>query len=230
MPTYEWILFDADNTLLDFEEAELFALSHTLKEKSISYTPSLHQTYKVINHQCWSAFENGKMTKSELRWKRFELFLSDIGRSDVSPKSFEKQYLGRLSEAGFMIEGSRNLLEDLQGTYRLAIVTNGLKEVQRPRFRQAGIYDLFDTIIVSDEIGFAKPSHDFFQYTFEQINFPEKKKVVIVGDNLNSDIKGGNNFGISTCWYNYHQKENDTEVQPKYEAKNMDDLRSLFLF
>ncbi len=220
---YKWILFDLDNTLYDFDLSSKESLQQTFSAFGVDYSPENIQTYKRINHQCWTDFENGKMDFATLRNIRFELFSKAInGKFD--PVAMGSHYLKLLSEADHMIDGAFDLLDDLLGKVSMAVVTNGLKEVKRPQLSRPAINKYFDAIIISEEVGVAKPHKGFFDYTFEAINHPAKSDVIIIGDNLNSDIRGGNDFGITTCWYNPGSKVNDTEVKPDIEIKQLDEL------
>lgn len=217
---YQWILFDLDNTIYDFDRSSKDALQNTFDHFSIPHTEENIQTYKQINHQCWTDFENGKMDFATLRNIRFELFTERIGVK-VKPSSMGDHYLYLLSQADHMIEGALPLLQDLRPRAKMAVVTNGLKEVKRPQLSRPAINQYFDAIVISEEIGIAKPHRGFFEHTFDLIKHPDKSDVIIIGDNLNSDIKGGNDFGISTCWYNPTGKTNDTTVQPDTEIQHL---------
>ena len=220
---YHWILFDADNTILDFDRSEREALAEALKELAIPFEESHHQAYHRINKACWRAFEQGELSRDELRLRRFELFFQEIGHQ-AEAGAFGASYLQHLSHGSFLIEGAMDQVRRLAGKYRLALVTNGLKEVQRPRISKSGLEPFFQAIVVSDEIGHSKPNSSFFEYTFDQIGHPPKDKVLIIGDNLNADIRGGADFGIHTCWYNPQHQENDLGISPNYEVARLQNL------
>jgi len=224
MRRYDWILFDADNTLFDFDLAAKNAFKAMLVHFKIVQTPVHYPTYIQVNNQCWKEFEHGQITATELRTKRMEMFLNAIGEYRI-PSEMNDYYLQKLSEGSVLIDGALDLINQLLAQqFKLAIITNGLKEVQRPRIAAANLTQAFETIVVSDEIGFAKPANDFFEYTFQQINHPEKTSALVVGDSLNSDIKGGNDFGVNTCWYNPKNKTSDEKIKPTYEIKVLKEL------
>lgn len=223
---YEWILFDADNTLFDFDQSAKHSLEKTIRDFGIDYV-SEHQTiYEKINKACWKQFEDGLIPQSQLRNMRFELFLKEIDEQADIP-SISTYYLKCLSETDFMLDGARALLDRLHGKIKMVIVTNGLKEVQRPRITKAKLTHYFETIVVSDEIGVAKPYSAFYDYTFQQISHPNKKSVLKIGDSLNSDIQGGLNYGLDTCWYNPKQATNNSSFQPTYEISTLDEIDQL---
>lgn len=223
---YHWILFDADNTLFDFDRAERYALETALEEEGIAFEEAYMDRYHRINKACWREFEEGKLDPPTLRLRRFELFFSELGVSVPSAK-FSAQYLTLLGETSFTIPGAHELLEQLRNTHRLALVTNGLKEVQRPRLTRSGLEPFFDVVVVSDEIGYSKPGAAFFDYTFEQMGRPSRSQAVIVGDSLSSDIRGGNDYGVDTCWYNPRQLDNESDIEPTYEIHRLDSLPAI---
>ncbi|HHM21047.1 MAG TPA: HAD family hydrolase, partial [Bacteroidetes bacterium] len=158
------------------------------------------------------------------RLVRFERFLTVIGEYR-DPHELSTYYLKELSGIGFLLDGARTLLEDLLDRgHRLCLITNGLKEVQRSRIAAARMEPYFEAIVISDEIGTAKPHAGFFQYAFSAIGHPDKEKVVVVGDSLSSDIQGGNNFGLATCWFNPDGRDNITAHRPDYEIKNLEEI------
>lgn len=223
---YSWLLLDADNTLFDFDRCEGSALQRALEDHSVPYSENHHPVYNTINKQCWRDYEDKKITKAELRLRRFELFFESIGVS-LDPDEFGRNYLVHLSTAAFLLDGALDLLQKLRTDYQLALVTNGLKEVQRPRLNAGALGDFFDVIIVSDEIGHAKPHAPFFEYTFEQIGRPDKDRVLIVGDNINADVKGGLDYGIHACWFNPHAQDKPQHIQPTYEIRQLGELLHL---
>lgn len=220
---YQWILFDADNTLFDFDRSEKYALEQAFSDYNIPISDEFVKMYHEVNKQCWKAFEEGEMDQGTLRSRRFELFLDKI-KVKGDPREMGTNFLRYLADTDFMVEGARPLLNRLLGKYKMAIVTNGLQDVQRPRVRKTGTEHYFEAIIVSEEIGASKPGKAFFDYTFEQIGQPTKKEALMVGDNLNSDIRGGNDFGIDTCWFNPGRQRNESDVVPKFEIDELNHL------
>ncbi len=213
---YQWLLFDADNTLFDFDRSMRQALQDAMESAGVTFQQDFHPIYEAINTQCWSDFENGKISKADLRTRRFELFFERI-QVALNADHFATEYLYRLSQLTFLVEGAAVLLESLHREFRLGLVTNGLTEVQRPRLAKSGLQHFFDVVVVSDEIGHAKPHAGFFDYAFQQMRQPHKQEVMIIGDNLHADIHGGLDYGIDACWYNPQQLPNDLNVQPTYQ-------------
>ena len=217
---YKYLFFDLDNTLYDFDASEKIALEHTLIENNVVFSENHLQTYKKINKACWTRFENGEISQGKLRYLRYELFLEALNL-DADFVAFGDLYLRKLSESACLFPETTSVLEQLHGNFELVLISNGLKEVQRPKIRKSGIYDYFKTIVISDEIGVAKPHAGFFDYTFEQLNHPNKNEVLVIGDNLNSDIKGGINYDLDTCWLNLHKIDYEGVIKPKYIIENI---------
>ena len=224
---FTWLLFDADNTLLDFTKASIDAFELVCKDFLIDYTPVTFQTYQTLNHGVWKEFEKQQITAVDLRTKRMSLFLNAIGKTNIDPDIFSDRYMEHVVTASEMYDGVEELLKGLQKDYTLSIVTNGLKEAQRPRLRKLNLMSYFDSVVVSDEIGTAKPAIEFFEYAYQSIpNPPPKAELLMIGDSLNSDIKGGNNFGIATCWLS-RGKELTGDVRPDYIIEDVFELPSL---
>ena len=220
---YNWILFDADNTLLDFTGASKMAFAEAVKQLDIPHSKDLFDKYKKANHIVWTELENGTIDAITLRKKRFELFLKDI-EMDRDPVLFNRLYLDNLVEHSGLLSGARQLLNHLHGKTKLGLITNGLKEVQRPRLAHTKIDHYFDVIVISDEIGVSKPDRAYFDYTFKEMGLPPKENVLVVGDNLNSDIKGGMDYGLDTCWFNPHAQTNESGIAPTHHAQDFDEI------
>lgn len=224
---YTHLLFDADNTLFDFTGSSAKAFQKLLVSLNLNDEKDYYAIYQIGNLQVWKEFELGTMNSETLRWKRFELFFNAIDY-DGDPHKANASYLNNLVDFAGLIPGAKTLLDDLKNTgYKLVIITNGLKEVQKPRINKINLAHYFESIIVSDEIGIAKPHPDFFKITADSINHPSKEKVLVIGDSLTSDIQGGNNYGYDTCWYNPLHKENKTSAKPTFEISNLEEIKKI---
>jgi 2-haloacid dehalogenase len=198
---YTWLFFDADGTLFDFELAEKLALSALLLDLGQPWSDDAHQSYQHINKELWLAFEEGKITQAEIKTQRFEKWLESLNiQADVEKMS--RDYLLYLSQQGPLLEGVLELIQTLSKKYKMLLLTNGLKEVQRPRFNASALKPYITDIIVSGEVGFAKPDPRIFEAAFKTIGHPTKNEVLMIGDSLSADIQGGINYGLETCWYN----------------------------
>ncbi|MDX1408403.1 MAG: YjjG family noncanonical pyrimidine nucleotidase [Saprospiraceae bacterium] len=224
MKRYDWILFDADHTLFDFDRSSKAALESALAEQGFDVLPRHFEMYYQINKQCWRAFEDGEIDRPTLRRLRFERFFEAAGLENDDPEAFNINYLSRLPHLPFFMNGALDLLDALFGHYRLGIVTNGMKEVQRPRLEMSGIDRYFEVIVVSGEIGVAKPDHAYFAYTHDRMGQPDKEQVLMVGDNLNSDVRGAQQFGYRGCWYNPGGVPNGEPVTPDFQIRALNEV------
>jgi 2-haloacid dehalogenase len=221
---YEWIFFDLDNTLMDFKNAARKAFSSSFVDFGLIEKQGHHDIYDDANSAVWKSFENGKIDALRLRTKRFDDFFMMANIRGVDSWEFNKIYLEYLIEYSTMLEGSIELLESLKNKVKLAIITNGLKEAQRPRIKKLGIGKYFEAIIVSDEIGISKPHKGYFDIVMETCGNPPKNKVLVIGDSLNSDMKGAINYGLDSCWCNLFGQINYSKIQPLFEINALSKL------
>lgn len=220
---YKWLLFDADGTLFDYDRAEATALKRTFEEVGCRYESTYAIRYREINSGLWLEFEKGQMTQQELRTRRFELLFETI-QVECDAESFSAKYLSNLAEGTALIDGAEEVVKSLYGRVGLMMITNGLAEVQRPRFARSAIGDFFADIVISEEVGAAKPDHKIFDVAFQRMNSPSKAEVLIVGDSLMSDMKGGSTYGIDTCWFNPTRKPRTLDVEIRHEIGNLSEL------
>lgn len=220
---YEIILFDVDDTLFDFSMSEREALHKTFEEFGLpTGLADYEANYKEISKVLWRDLEQGLTTLSELGVERFRrLFL--VHDLEINADMFNSIYLGYLGKETHLVQGAIELCDNLTDC-RLAIITNGFTDVQTSRIGSSPLSNTFEHIIISEEAGFQKPEKGIFDYAFSKLHPADKSKVLIVGDSLTSDIQGGINYGIDTCWFNPHLKENNIGIQPTYEIRKLTDL------
>ena len=229
MYKYKWLLFDADNTFLDFATASKKSLFTTCSDYDLKCDEDIFKTYKFENAKVWASFENKEITALELRSLRFERFFSAANIKGIDPFEFNAQFLQNLILASEAYDGAIDFLENLRPKYTMSVITNGLKEVQRPRINKLQMNHIFESIIVSDEIGVAKPDIKFFEHSYNSIpNPPPKSEVLVIVDNLKSDILGGINFGVDTCWIS-HKNENTSSIKPTYTVKDLFDVSTILM-
>ncbi len=226
---YSYILFDADDTLFDYAKAEDYALTQSLEHYDIEINDQIVTAYQTINKQLWKDFELGHISLLSLRTERFERLIKDQSLSINSDAyGFSQRYLEHLGEASYMIDGAYEICKYIVNSdINIAIVTNGIKEVQMNRISRSPLAGFIEEIIVSEDTGFQKPHQGIFDYTFNKLKLKDKNQVVIIGDSLTSDIKGGLDYGIDTCWFNPHNKVNTSEVLPTYEINSLIEIMDL---
>ena len=216
---FEYLLFDFDNTLVDFHGPSKVAFQQAFEEQDLEYDESVYSLYKKINGKIWDQFEKGEITTDDIRRERFKQLFEQLKIEGIDPVFFNSRYIHFVIENTVLYSGVEDLLISLKDKYKLAIVTNGLKEAQRARLDKVGISKYFDVIVVSDEIGFAKPDKGYFDFVHKEIGEIDKEKVLLIGDNPNSDILGAKDFGYKSCWINANEKQ--TEIVADYEITSV---------
>ncbi|MDZ5606542.1 YjjG family noncanonical pyrimidine nucleotidase [Bacillus pseudomycoides] len=223
MKKYQTLLFDVDDTLLDFKAAERTALHLLFEEQKISLTDEIAAHYKKINQGLWKSFEEGKIGRDEVVNTRFSILFKAYGQ-EIDGPLFEQNYRSFLEEGNQLIHGAFELIQDLQSRYDLYIVTNGVSKTQDKRLRNSGLHPLFRDIFVSEDTGYQKPMKEYFDYVFARISNFSVEEGLIIGDSLSADIKGGQLAGLDTCWFNPERKPNHTEIVPTYEIQSLNEL------
>jgi 2-haloacid dehalogenase len=199
--SYEWVLFDADGTLFDFERTAARALERTFGDFELPYDPAYVEIYRSIDERWWKALERGEISRSRLHVQRFSDLLDHVGASR-EPKAFADRYLEHVAEGTDLIEGAERVVSELAERVHLALITNGFAEVQTSRFSRSSLTRHFEAIVISGIVGAAKPDPAIFDEVFRRMGSPAKSDVLMVGDSLTADIQGGGDYGIDTCWYN----------------------------
>lgn len=220
---YSTFLIDLDHTLFDSDTSEKAAFAQTMKTAGVADPSEYSHTYHRINMELWASVERGETTPQQVRTIRFERLVAEI-KLDADPLEMAENFVNGLGANGELYRGARDLLEQLNERASLALVTNGLSEVQRARIARLNIDQYFDAIVISAEIGKAKPGTAIFDHTFDLLGYPEKESALMVGDSLSSDIRGGTNYGISTCWYNPNSKTAMPDNEITHEINALEKL------
>ena len=220
------LFLDLDDTVLDFHLAERIALRGTFLEIGLEPTDSAMASYSRINRGCWERLERGELTREQVLTLRFALLFEELSVS-ASPERTQQIYEYRLSLEHPFMEGGKELLDELYGKYKLYIASNGTAAVQDRRISDTGIAGYFDGIFISQRIGYNKPAKEFFDGCFAQIPNFDPTEAMIVGDSLSSDILGGINAGIKTCYFNQRGIENASGIKPDYEIRTLSELSPL---
>ena len=225
-PRYRWLIFDADGTLFDFHRGETVALQSTTDRYGISYSMHLHDVYAAISTDLWWRFERGEMPLERLRVMRFERLFSDLG-IDLEPETFNDDFMEALGRQTQLLEGAEDVVRDLSARFRLLLATNGIAVVQRARFSRASIRKYFEDVVISDEIGVAKPQTEYMDEAFLRMGDPPKSEVLMIGDSLSSDISAGANYGIDTCWFNPDRLPLDGFPKPTFTIEDLSEIDAI---
>jgi len=197
---YTTLLFDLDHTLFDFDASNKAAFSKTLATAGIKDASAFSNTFARINAALWADVERGLLSPNDVRSLRFENLINEEG-IDADPAFLADHYVIGLGAEGGLLPGAREVLSDLSQNSKLALVSNGIGQVQRDRIARLGLDAYFRSIVISGEVGVSKPSTEIFDIVFDQLGQPDPRTVLMIGDSLTSDIQGGINYGIDTVWY-----------------------------
>ena len=220
------IFLDLDDTLLDFHKAEAVALAKALTALDVPPTPAVIARYSAINAQQWRLLEEGKFTRDEILTRRFDILFGELGVAQSSALA-RQTYEHFLAQGHFFLPGAEELLQTLAAQYALYLVSNGTAAVQAGRIASAGIAPYFRAIFISEEMGLYKPQKEFFDACFAAIPGFHREEALIIGDSLTSDIRGGNNAGIRTCWFNPQGKPRPADVHVDYEVSALPQIPPL---
>lgn len=227
MSNFRHLFFDLDNTILDFSHASHLAFKEMLNHFGHAESPEVYEIYNEGNHKVWKDFEDGKINAMQLRAERFDLLLNKMEWSGQGLE-WNKIYIDCIVRNTKYVDGALDVVSNLAEKYSIHIVTNGLKEAQRPRIKTSELESFLASITVSDEIGIAKPHYDFFKVAMQNARLDDKSKVLMIGDSYRSDIKGGVNFGLQTCWFN-HDKTLIDEKMHDFEIHHISELEEILL-
>lgn len=224
------LLWDIDGTILNFEKAEEAAIRKGFEENNLGIcTDQMLADYKQINKGYWEALERGEMTKEQILIGRFVEFFTKYNLDTSKADIFNKGYQVDLGDTICFNDDAYDLLVQLNKKYKQYAVTNGTAVAQHRKIDRSGIGEILEKCFISEEVGYEKPSEKFFEAVFEEIKKNEavtvnRDEILIIGDSLTSDIKGGNNCGIKTCWYNPNHAGNESELRIDYEIDNLQRL------
>ena len=225
MSNFTTILWDVDGTLLDFIYSQRYALTKCFHSIDREVNEEILNRYSEINDSFWKRLELGEITKAQLLTGRFIQLFEEYGIQGVDVEAFREEYQDGLGSVYAYIDDSLTICKSLQGKVKQYVVTNGVTSTQFNKLKLSGFYDIMEKLFISEQIGAPKPHKEYFDYCLAHIEEKDKNKILLVGDSLSSDIKGGVNAGIPTCWYRPPGMKNTTEFKPTYE---INDLHQIF--
>ncbi len=220
---YEWLLFDADDTLFHFDA--LRGLKTMFSSFGFEFTEDDQYKYKKINEKLWKAYQNHKITASQIKQQRFIPWSEQF---NLSSEEINSAFLVSMCEICEPLDGATNLLDHLKNNHiKLGIITNGFTEWQEMRLGRLGLTEYFEFVITSEQMGVAKPHRAIFDHALEKMSHPSRQQVLMIGDNLHSDIKGGIDSELHTCWLNPHNQPAVPEIVPTYQIAALKEIEAL---
>ena len=222
----EFLFLDLDDTILDFHKAERLAISRTFRSFGLEPTDQVLERYHVINRLHWERLERGELTRDQVLTGRFQMLFEELG-IPAQPQAIAKGYEHNLGLGHYFLPGAKEALDTLRGKYRLFLASNGTASVQHSRLTSAGLYPYFEEVFVSQALGANKPSRAFFDACAARIPGYDPRKALMVGDSLTSDILGGINAGMKTCWVCPQGTRGRPDIVPDYRIEALSQLPEL---
>ena len=222
----EFLFLDLDDTILDFHKAERLAISRTFRSFGLEPTEQVLERYHVINRLHWERLERGEVTRDQVLTGRFQMLFEELG-IPAQPQAIAKGYEHNLGLGHYFLPGAKEALDTLRGKYRLFLASNGTASVQHSRLTSAGLYPYFEEVFVSQALGANKPSRAFFDACAARIPGYDPRKALMVGDSLTSDILGGINAGMKTCWVCPRGAQGRPDIVPDYRIEALSQLPEL---
>lgn len=225
MGKYTTILWDLDQTLLDFDRSMDYAIRAVFRQYDLYMDDAVVKQYDAINRDHWNRLERGEISKEEVKVGRFRVLLEKLGIRHVNPEEIAASYQIELGSVYYYIDGAKELVTNLRRKgYRQYVVTNGVNTTQSNKMKLSGLNLIMDGVFVSELMGCPKPMQGFFDACFATLPEGTKEHSILVGDSLTSDMQGANNAGIAACWFNPDGKKKDIDVRIDYEIRKLDEL------
>jgi len=220
---YKWVLFDADETLFHFDAYQGLKLMFSRFE--VDFTLADFEIYQKVNKPLWVDYQNGDISAKQLQNQRFTAWSEKL---KVSTEKLNSEFLHAMAEICKPLDGAKELIECLSSKVKMGIITNGFTQLQTVRLEKTGFKDVFSTLVISEQVGIAKPDVGIFQHAFNTMDNPSKDEILMVGDNPHSDIQGGINAGIDTCWLNIEKNKKPQGIESTYEVHSLWQLLDMF--
>lgn len=223
---YPYLLFDADNTLFDFDQAERNAHLLLCRAHGLAFSEEGYQLYHKCNADLWRDFDRGLCTKEYLLVERFRRYLAITGER-ADPEALNRDHLRALGEGAMLLPGAEELCRVLSRDHRLYLLTNAVASVQKARFANSAIAPYFQGVFISEEVGVGKPDSAYFDYVFHAVPGLARDNALVIGDSLTSDIQGANNAGLPCCWFNSKGQPRPQGLRIDYEIRALEELYAI---
>lgn len=219
---WDWILFDADDTLFHFDA--FAGLQRLFQQYDVQFTSDDYDDYQAINKPLWVDYQNGVISALQLQHQRFQGWADKLS---VEPHELNSGFLNAMAEICVPLEGAVSLMNALKGRVKMGIITNGFTALQQARLQRTGFLEYFDLLVISEQVGHPKPHPAIFDYALNKMGNPPRERVMMVGDNPDTDILGGSNAGFATCWLNADGREKPAAVHPSWQVSSLKQLAGI---
>ncbi len=220
------ILMDLDNTIIDFNECARHSIMGIFEDLGFAYNENVFTTFITENVKIWKRLELGEIDKPYLRANRWNIILGKLG-IDYDGTIIEEHFENGVAMGAYPVDGAYELLDYLHSKYDIFVVSNGFRFVQESRIKIGDYGKYFKDIFLSEDIGIQKPDLRFFDYCYKNIGFPPKDELILIGDSLSADIKGGNDFGIDTIWFNKNKDPESDTIRPTYTVNRLKEIENI---
>ena len=220
---YQWVLFDADETLFHFDAKT--GLERLFSRYDIVFSEQDYDDYQKVNKSLWLQYQHNEITATQLQITRFQEWEN---RLSIPAERLNAGFLEVMVEVCEPILGVMSMLAKLSIQAKIGIVTNGFTALQKKRLKNTNIGQYIDLLVISEQVGVAKPELKFFEFALEKMDITSLKQVLMVGDNLHTDILGGINAGFDTCWFNPSNSTNETQIEPTFTINGFDQFCQKF--
>ncbi|MFJ5160585.1 pyrimidine 5'-nucleotidase [Pantoea sp. NPDC088449] len=221
---WDCILFDADDTLFHFDAYA--GLQRMFARYDVQFSAQDYSDYQAINKPLWVDYQNGTISALQLQTRRFTLWGEKLS---VAPEVLNSDFLSAMADICLPLEGAAHLLNTLKGKVKIAIITNGFTALQQARLERTGFRDIFDALVISEQVGVPKPDVAIFDHTLALLGNPDRRRVLMVGDTPESDILGGMNGGLKTCWIDHGTRPLPEHITPTWQVKTLAELEALII-
>ena len=225
------VIFDADNTLIDFIKCEQFGLNYMCNHLNITPSAEFFSTFSKIDHSLWETgnYLGKQVLKDNIPIKRFKILFEICNIDSIKFAVANKLYMEGFKKAIFPLESSHEIIKYLYDhKIIVCVATNGLVELQYPRIKNTTFGKYIKLIVASEEVGFNKPNPLIFKKILKDTNL-NSNEALVVGDSLFTDILGAQNANIKSVWYNPNKKINESGIVPDYEIYNMVELKRIVI-
>ncbi len=228
MAKYTTILWDLDQTLLNFDLSMEHALRAVFDRYGLPIDEEIAARYDVINRSYWLRLESGELTKEQVTVGRFRTLFEELGIIHVAPEQVNADYQRELGNVFFYMEDAEELVTQLKEKgYRQYVVTNGVNSTQASKMKLSGLDKIMDGVFVSELMGYPKPRKEYFDACFAAMPGVTRGECILVGDSLTSDMRGAQNAGVASCWFNPTGRAKDVEVRTDYEIRRLEELLAI---